>query len=347
MGERFDTPSGTWNDPLMANVPEELNDALLEALRRLNQEDMARSVRELIGQYRGEFDPSRRALASEINVAAYAAYRMPATYAAVVTAMRRTAALMPGFQPRTHVDIGGGTGAAMWAAAEVWPSLRETVVLEQAEHAIALGRRLARRAGSAAVREATWRRTVIDGAVRCSGADLITMTYVLGELPPDVRDAAVRSLVGAAETIVLVEPGTPAGYERIVAARAQLLEQGLSMVAPCPHDRECPIPRGKDWCHFSARLNRTALHRKIKSGTLGFEDEKFSYVAASTGGWQRADNRVLRHPLKRKGLVSMRLCTGTDGLQDRVVSKKQGDVYRAARDIDWGDAWPPGGEPSA
>lgn len=327
----------------MADLPEELGDALTEALRRVDQEDIERSVRDLIGQYRGEFDPSRRALDTEINTAAYAAYRMPATYAAVTTALRRTAALMPDFQPRTHFDIGGGTGAAIWAAAEVWPSLRETVVLEQSEKAIALGRRLARRSGSAAVRDARWRRTVIDGAVRGGGADLVTMTYVLGELPSQVREAVVGSLAGEAATVVLVEPGTPAGYERVVTARDRLLGLGLSVVAPCPHDRECPIPRGRDWCHFSARLNRTALHRKIKQGTLGFEDEKFSFVAASApGGWGRADNRVLRHPQKRKGLVSLRLCTGTDGLRDTVVSKRQGETYRAARDIDWGDAWPPG-----
>lgn len=325
----------------MADVPDDLDDALREALRKVDQEDVARSVRELMSQYRGEFDPSRRAIAGEVDAAAYAAYRMPATYAAVESALRRTAALMPGFEPRTHLDVGGGTGAAVWAAAEVWPSLRETVVLEQAERAIALGRRLARRARSAAVRDARWRRTVIDGAVRGPAADLVTMAYVLGELPARVRGEAVASLAGAAGTVVLVEPGTPAGYARVVEARDRFLDLGLSVVAPCPHDGACPIPRGRDWCHFSARLNRTALHRKIKGATLGFEDEKFSYVVASAPGWERAANRVLRHPQKRKGLVSLRLCTENDGLRDAAVSKRQGEVYRAARDAGWGDAWPP------
>ncbi|MFC7729692.1 small ribosomal subunit Rsm22 family protein [Actinomadura keratinilytica] len=229
----------------------------------------------------------------------------------------------------------------MWAAAEVWPSIAETTVLEQAPEAISFGRRLAGRADSPAVRDARWRRTVIAGPVRRPAADLVTMAYVLGELPPQVRADAVRSLAAGSGLVVLVEPGTPAGYERIAAARDLLIELGLSVVAPCPHDRACPVPRGQDWCHFAERLNRTALHRRIKVGTLGFEDEKFCYVAAARGARARAAGRVVRRPVRRKGLVSLRLCTEADGMADATVSKRQGEAYRAARKTEWGAPWPP------
>ncbi|GLZ13447.1 rRNA methyltransferase [Actinomadura sp. NBRC 104425] len=326
----------------MAELPGDLTAALDEALRGADSAALSRSVRKLIHRYRDGFDPARRmVLGSAADVAAYAAYRMPATYAAVVAALERSAELMPGFSPRTHVDVGAGTGAAVWAAAEVWPSLEETTALEQAPEAISFGRRLAERADSPAVRDARWRRTVIAGPVRKPDADLVTMAYVLGELPPQVRADAVRSLAAGSELVVLVEPGTPAGYERIVEARGLLVELGLSVVAPCPHDRACPIPRGEDWCHFAERLNRTALHRRIKVGTLGFEDEKFCYVAAARGGRSRAAGRVVRRPVQRKGLVSLRLCTDADGMMDATVTKRHGEVYRAARKAEWGDAWPP------
>lgn len=326
----------------MAELPGDLSAALDEALSGADPAALSRSVQKLIHRYRDGFDPAERmVLASAADVAAYAAYRMPATYAAVVAALERSAELLPGFSPRTHVDVGAGTGAAVWAAAEVWPSIAETTVLEQAPEAISFGRRLAGRADSPAVRDARWRRTVIAGPVRRPAADLVTMAYVLGELPPQVRADAVRSLAAGSGLVVLVEPGTPAGYERIAAARDLLIELGLSVVAPCPHDRACPIPRGQDWCHFAERLNRTALHRRIKVGTLGFEDEKFCYVAAARGARARAAGRVVRRPVRRKGLVSLRLCTEADGMADATVSKRQGEAYRAARKTEWGAPWPP------
>lgn len=325
------------------DLPEDLKDALDESLGRFPVPELTRSVQTLIRQYREGFDRAAPALGSEAAVAAYAGYRMPATYSATHAALRQVALLAPGFEPVTQADVGGGTGSAVWAASEVWPTLRTVTVLEQSPSAIALGRRLARRAPSAAVREARWQQAVLDRSVPKPAADLVTMSYVLGELAPAVQEDVIRSLARDAGVLVIVEPGTPAGYARIAAARRLLAGLGLHVVAPCPHDAECPIRPEQDWCHFAVRLNRNALHRRIKDGTLSFEDEKFSYVAVSARPWPRAESRVLRHPLKRKGLVTLRLCTAEEGLADRAVSKRQGEVYRDARDVSWGDAWPPRG----
>ena len=172
-----------------------------------------------------------------------------------------------------------------------------------------------------------------------SEADLVTLSYVLGELPDATRADVVRWLAAKPGAVALIEPGTPAGYERIRAARAQLIDLGLHVVAPCPHDAACPIVPGEDWCHFAARLPRSGLHRKLKAGTLGFEDEKFAYVVASRTAPERPDARIIRHPKKHKGWVALDLCT-PDGLKPAVaVSKKQGPRYRAARDAEWGDGW--------
>ncbi|MFI9573296.1 small ribosomal subunit Rsm22 family protein [Microbispora rosea] len=329
----------------MPTLPDDLDDALEASLGRFPIADLTRSVQTLIRQYREGFDRSVPALGSEVAVAAYAGYRMPATYSAVRSALRQVALRAPGFAPETHVDVGGGTGSALWAANAVWPTLRTVTVLEQSPSAIAFGRRLAGRAPAAAVREARWQQAFVDRSAPAPTADLVTMSYVLGELSPAVQEDVVGSLArGAARgaaMLVIVEPGTPAGYARIAAARRLLAASGLHVVAPCPHDGECPIRPDQDWCHFAVRLNRTALHRRVKDGTLSFEDEKFSYVAASARPWPRAESRILRHPLKRKGLVTLRLCTTEDGLADRAVSKRQGEIYREARDAVWGDAWPP------
>jgi ribosomal protein RSM22 (predicted rRNA methylase) len=298
-------------------------------------------VDKLISLYRSGSPPKTPILHSANDVAAYAAYRMPATYAAVHSALGHFAELVPDFAPGSQVDIGGGTGTAAWAASAIWPSLRSTEILEQASPAITLGRQLAS-ARENSPHRAKWTPFTITSTPTLPPADLLTLSYVLGELPEHLRGSLVREMAAVGQAVVIVEPGTPAGYQRILAARTQLIEAGLHIVAPCPHDNQCPIA-DQDWCHFSARINRTSLHRQLKSASLSHEDEKFSYVAA-TKTEIHASNRVVRHPLLRKGIVTLKLCTDTGELTSEIVSKRQGQGYREARDVDWGDAWPKPGE---
>ncbi|WP_026422035.1 small ribosomal subunit Rsm22 family protein [Actinokineospora inagensis] len=315
-----------------------LADALAEA--RYPTKRLADSAQALSHRYRAGVDPTSVVLDADIAAAAYAAYRMPATHAAVVAALSEVAALAPDFAPRTVVDIGGGTGAAVWAAARVWPSLAEATVLDHSAQAMSLGRRLAERADSEAVRRTRWQRASL-GNTELPPTDIATLSYVLSELTEKARGSTVRAMAGATLAVV-IEPGTPAGYERVMAARDELIAAGMHVVAPCPHSGTCPIPRGQDWCHFAARLGRSALHQRLKTATLNFEDEKFAYVAAAREPWPTAPARVVRHPLKRKGLVSLRLC-GADGLADSIVSKRDPAAYRTARDTSWGDPWVTGG----
>ena len=135
----------------------------------------------------------------------------------------------------------------------------------------------------------------------------------------------------------------------MLAARDTLLASGWRVVAPCPHGAACPLV-GADWCHFAVRVNRSAVHRRAKGATLGHEDEKFSYVAVTRSAAEpgpamlggvggQPPSRVLRHPTRRTGLVRVRLCTPEGTAVDEIISKRQGDRYRAARDLSWGDTF--------
>lgn len=148
----------------------------------------------------------------------------------------------------------------------------------------------------------------------------------------------------SAQTVVIVEAGTPAGYTRVIEARDRLIAAGFRVAAPCPHSAACPIAPGEDWCHFSARVSRSSLHRQVKGGSLPYEDEKFSYVAATRLPATPASARVIRRPQIRKGQVLLDLCEPDEQLTRRTVTKRHGDLYKAARDAAWGDGWPPADE---
>jgi ribosomal protein RSM22 (predicted rRNA methylase) len=325
----------------VASLPESLQQALEDALAGIPARELARSVSSLTDRYRSGQPASAPILTSVTEVAAYAAYRMPATYAACRAALTQFAALAADFRPRTQADLGGGTGAAVWAAADVWPSLQLIEVLEREPKVIELGQRLASAAPNPAVRAASWRPLVLGPKAAIPHADLVTMSYVLGELSEADRRGVIRELTNCAEAVALVEPGTPAGYARLIAARSTLIEAGLTIVAPCPHDQQCPLSPGRDWCHFATRINRTSVHRRLKGGSLGYEDEKFCYLVAARTRWPHADSRILRRPQHRKGAVTMTLCAGDPGLATETVFRRDKDLYRPARTVGWGDAWPP------
>ncbi|MGW4687574.1 small ribosomal subunit Rsm22 family protein [Streptomyces sp. NPDC004244] len=321
---------------------ESLRSALAGLLDGLPPKQAAAAVERLIANYRGRTPTDAPVLRDRSDVAAYAAYRMPATFEAVRGALAGLAGAAPQWAPASHVDVGGGTGAATWAVDATWDGPRTTTVLDWAEPALALGRELAGASGSAVLRSAEWRRAVIGSGIALPEADLVTVSYVLGELTPEARRAVVAEAARAGQAVVLIEPGTPDGYLRIREARDQLIGAGLRVAAPCPHDGTCPIEVGQDWCHFSARVSRSSLHRQVKGGSLAYEDEKFSYVAATRFPAAPVPFRITRKPQIRKGLVLLDLCgPQAEGLSRSTVTKRHGDLYKAARDAEWGQEWPP------
>jgi ribosomal protein RSM22 (predicted rRNA methylase) len=258
-------------------------------------------------------------------VAAYLAYRAPATFAAAAAVFRQVVLQRPDWEPRSLLDVGAGPGVAAWAAIETWPSLTDLSLVEVEPEMIVAGRQL--------LPDGRWTSGDVSGAR--GPAELVLCSYVLGEIA-DPAAAAVRLWEQATETVVFVEPGTPDGYRRVLAARTAVLEHGGHTVAPCPHDLACPLPED-DWCHFAVRLPRSRLHRRAKRAELGYEDEKFSYTVLSREPVSSAAARIIRQPQVRSGHVNLVL-SEPDGIHERTVSRKQGSLYKEARGAAWGDA---------
>ncbi len=324
----------------MADLPDELRAALATRLAAEPVDRMRSAVTRLMDAYRSGQPATTPILGGSAEIAAYAGYRMPATYAAVRAAIGALPPTLP--PPASLADIGGGTGAAAWAVADAFRSIERITVLDQVQDALTFGATLAANAPVPALRSATWRRSSLPAEL--PSADLVTVSYVLGELAEAAQRDLVSHTAAAGDVVVIVEPGTPAGYARVIAARDQLLALGHRVLAPCPHQLACPLSAG-DWCHFGTRVNRTALHRRIKDADLSYEDEKFSYLAVASprvvlDAPSVGEGRVIRRPAQRKGLVTLRLCRPDGTAADRIVTKRHGDLYRQARDTHWGDAFP-------
>lgn len=317
-------------------LPAQLRQGVDGLLEKVPLPALKQAARTLSERYRAELRDGRLHMGEEMAVKAYLATRLPATYAAVRASLDALADVRPDFQPKTLLDIGAGPGTMLWATADAWPKLEQAVLVEASAAVRKVGQSLA--AGAVAAR-AEW--VAGDATIDLDGtkpADLVSIAYVLDEVAP----ASLPRLVGrlwqlTADTLLIVEPGTPAGWQRILAARQQLIEAGAHILAPCPHAAPCPL-KPPDWCHFSRRVARSRLHRLVKEADVPWEDEKFIYLAASRQPARVRPARVLAPPKGGSGKVVLKLCRPDGSAGERLFSKRDGEVFRTARRADWGDA---------
>src|SRR3984893_16710235 len=136
------------------DLPNDLRAALAHELATFPQKPLTEAAAGLSLRYReGHSVGLGPCLRSPTDVAAYAAYRMPATYAAVHAALDELRKRRPGWQPRTLLDAGSGPGTAMWDANAIWPGIEEITLLEREKAMIEFGKQLAPYANAAALRQ--------------------------------------------------------------------------------------------------------------------------------------------------------------------------------------------------
>ena len=290
---------------------------------------------ELSRRYRaGHFST---AMPTQADRAAYLLTRLPATYAANAVVFGELVERVSA-EKKSVLDLGSGPGTALWAAAEAIPEAIAFTAIERDTSLIETARRLVSHSTHPALRGTTFLHADLRSRPELQPHDIVVLSYSLGELGK-TSEVVNWTWSLARVALVIIEPGTPKAFQAVVSARNQLIGLGAEIAAPCPHHHACPLAVRGDWCHFRARLERTPEHRRLKGGELGYEDEKFSYLIAATAKANQAETRIVRHPLKHAGHVQLTLCT-PEGLQVSTVGKSRKDLYRKARNADWGDAWP-------
>lgn len=256
---------------------------------------------------------------------AYALLRMPPTYAAARRAMELLAA-EGDFHIKSLLDAGAGTGSAYFAAKEVF-GIEEAHLIEREEGMAELLKELTQGENCTCHR----------GDMRAlpfPKADLAVASYALLELPEADREAVLKKLYEAADLVLIVEPGTSAGYERICSYKRILKKQGAEMLAPCPDMEECRL-KG-DWCQFTVRVQRNAAMRRVKNAELGYEDENFLFLAVSKAGKAKDEGgRLIKRPKFGKARAEYTVCT-PKGVEQEVLYKRDA-YYKEAKKLRIGD----------
>lgn len=166
-------------------------------------------------------------------------------------------------------------------------------------------------------------------------------------------------------------PSTPT--EELNPAYQKEREPG-HIIAPCTNHGTCPMYKEvgkskgrKDYCYFNQRFTRPTFYTKMLGNSPNNQgDVEFSYVAIQRGrakadqlpGWKATEQafagyenspnrpdmqtlpRMVLQPLKRKGHVTLDVCTPEGKIERWTVPKSYSKLaYHDARKSHWGDLW--------
>lgn len=313
------------------DIPEGLKDSINKLLSENKVSNIIENAQTISNRYRKNDGKGKRLLTNESEAVSYATSRMPATYAAVYSVFKQ---ILANYNEKmtSLLDVGAGTGAGTWAVNEI-ENMSQITCLEIEKSMSNIGKKLMK---NTALDNVQWKSYDILQDEIVEKADIVLTSYMINELSEQEREKAVLKLWQATDKLmVVIEPGTPEGFKNILNIRNLIKEQGGYIVAPCCCNDGCPI-KENDWCAFYARVARSSIHRQAKGGNLGYEDEKFSYIAFSKMPVEITGERILRHPQINSGFVKVKLCTA-DGIQEKTYSKKDGEIYKKIKKLDAGE----------
>lgn len=377
-------------------LPAALSAALDDVARGGSHGEVRLRARELLAGMRdadGLPGPSARDVQS-LDAEAHATLLIPHTYPALSSVMRELRQrLGESFKPRRILDTGAGPGVGSFAFLDAFEQFDTTEIHLVHESRVMLG--LAKRL-YARVQEYMHLAPALNltmstriPATRLDTYDVVCATHAFSACETmDERNALVRELwrhVAPGGVLIVFERGTPHGFEVVARARQTMCRMFSGayekarghVVAPCPHDAECPMferplrnpNERRRWCHFSQRYERPMALRRVLDGKVDpMGDSAYAYcvlrkdvdrpskedeeggslldpeeqdvrpgLVSASYAWPR----IVLPPLKRHKHVQMDVCTQSAVLQRQVFTKSQGQVvYRAARKSHWGDVFP-------
>jgi ribosomal protein RSM22 (predicted rRNA methylase) len=323
----------------MEALPTPLAALIDAALDSVSSAHLQASGRRLSSHYREQnFSLNRE------HCLAYLAFRLPATYAALRAVLKELKDFRPeGFG--TLLDMGTGPGTALWAYQETFQGLEVFTGIDPNAAFLEHATRLLEPFSTQCVVTLEQRGFLKKGGPSLVPHDLVILSYVLNELSAKAATAALTQAWELTNsTLVLIGPGTSLCFEQFLKWRAQLIQLGAFVWAPCPHLHACPLSQKNppDWCHVHVRLPRTHRHQAMKGGELAWEDEPYLYLIASKTPCPETEwSRVVHSPQKNPGHLRLSLCQPDGTCAEKTLTKKKDSSrYQQARKVKWGNRWP-------
>ncbi|HEU64506.1 hypothetical protein LCGC14_1550710 [marine sediment metagenome] len=325
----------------MKETPKQLFDSINSLFENVSLKELKSINLELSKKYKKQ---KHKFFSSDKERLSYIASRMPATLKSIEYSLNEIKNITPKISIKSVLDLGSGSGATLWALLSVFTSengklktnFPTTYLVEKDEKMIFYAKELLKNVKGISKKVTFGKNDIL--RVKNYDFDLVMLSYVANELKNFQIDKIInRWFFSKSKIIVFIEPGTKYGFKNIKYIRDFLIKKVCKLIAPCPNTLKCPMPKN-DWCHFYVRVKRSKIHKYIKGGTLGYEDEKFSYVIATKEKVNYPKARILRFVKKTKQDLNFTLCKDGKMLNEK-VSRKGKKRDKMVEKLNWGDVF--------
>ncbi|KAI0035111.1 mitochondrial small ribosomal subunit Rsm22-domain-containing protein [Vararia minispora EC-137] len=276
-----------------------------DAMRLFKEEESENGPGTWHAEYNFEYKSPKQAFRhGAFDGTAFATIALPGHYSAIYTVLNETRnRLGRDWFVDTVYDWGSGTGSALWCTES---TLTRYTAIEARKGLALIGQQLLDGVDIGKI-DLQWKKSFSEG-VRHSQADgknsLAISSFYLSCLQSVERKKVLKSMwESGADVMVLIDHSTPTGFNHIIEAREYLLNLGkreaaddpeshgqivgAHVLAPCPHDGDCPIfhdpASARLVCGFKQRMQRPGFVRYTKHSGVGHEDMGYSYVVIRRG----------------------------------------------------------------
>jgi len=254
------------------------------------------------------------------QIQAYVFTRFPATYGVCLKLIEEH---LKDLKINSVLDWGCGIGTASLALGQYFENL-EYFLIEQDPQA---------KTYAVEFLKHFYPNNVIHQGEISKNIDLSVFSYSLGEVQS--WQTVLSAIWEQTKYLLIIEPGTPSHFKRLLVTRNYMLAKGAHLWGPCCHTKICPL-QVDDWCHFSTNVPRSKEHRMLKNGERGFEQEAYSYMVFSKTPKDSNFGRLVAAPRLHGGHIDLKICTHEGEIVTPTVGRSSID-YKTIKKTKWGD----------
>ena len=165
---------------------------------------------------------------------------------------------------------------------------------------------------------------------------VLVVSHVLNELQQHQLGSELMTLISQAQTVIWVEPGTPAISRRLIELRENL-RGPLQLWAPCPHQAQCglmALENQRHWCHHFAEAPAEVFQsadwaRFGKEMEIDLRSLPLSYLVFDRRPPPARPPRLIGRPRMYKGYALALRCSAADVHEMKILKSEHPELVKS------------------